>query len=234
MIISPFKWTLLLVAIIAVQPILSTAVPESNEISDLQQSKRYKLVAFAFENLHRSLWPEELYPAMKNYLNDVKKWSDHDEMLQQSQYYVKIQQTLKTCLDLLEELSNHPFNCSQETALKAKHDTLKALFKSVESERCQQMWASKYLDFTLQMRTILRKSADKFYILLTAAVAAYDKSLDEVEEYEEVDILRWNERFIKETDFSRKQLLTIEFMGLFPDERNILESDCKIQYTNFL
>ncbi|XP_075149967.1 uncharacterized protein LOC142224042 [Haematobia irritans] len=217
----------------SVQVVLSNSYQGSNEISDLQNTKRYKLISFINENLRMSIWPQELYPKMWDYLSDVKNDDDVD-MPKSSLNYGEIQQTLGNCLKHLRYLKEDPNNCEHQKSLKANHDRLKALIKTHGSPSLQQMWTSKYIDFTLQMRNILRNASEKFYRLLALSVDSFIKSLDEVEEYEEVDILRWNDKFLMETDIVKKQILLIELMGLFADERNILELECKIQYANFL
>ncbi|XP_075149966.1 uncharacterized protein LOC142224041 [Haematobia irritans] len=218
--------------VVAVQ--LTAALPTDgqNEIHSLIETKRYKLIENAYGNFQKSLWPAEILPPIKDYMNDLKKWSDNEVGLKNSKQHTDLQQAIEKCLDLLKKLTLDPENCEHQLALRKEHDHLKTLVKSLENIRLKEDWMMKNANLMLKMRPILKKSSEKFHIKLAKEVETYIQGLNEAEKLEDHDILEWYKKFSQEIDHIRMNILTIEFMGMFPDERAFLEAKCKIQFSN--
>ncbi|XP_013108294.2 uncharacterized protein LOC106087701 [Stomoxys calcitrans] len=226
------KFLIALFVIAAIQSSLTLPLDNENAVQSLKDTQRYKLIEDAYGNFQKSLWPVEVFPSMLNYIKDLKKWSENDAALKNSPQHVSLRQSIGKCLELLEKLATDADNCELQISLRTEHERLKKLFKSQENHKLQEGWLMKYADMMLVMRPILKKSSEKFHLWLATTVQTFINSLDANGKQENDDILHWYEKFAKEDDDIRQHILAIEFMGLFPDERPILEAKCKIQFAN--
>lgn len=206
----------------------------TSDIASLKATKRFKLIESIYRDFQKSIWPEEIYPRMTEYLTDLNTWSHANDQLKATSNYQEIQEYIANCLQLIKELSKDPENCEKQLALRVENGKLKTVFNTLENEKLQGLWLAKYAEFILHVRSDLKNASEKFYTSLINQVNAYIQNLNDFEKSEEIDIIRWYEKFNKESDNIRKNILTIEFMGLFPDEREILEAKCKIQFSNRL
>lgn len=201
----------------------------------LKETKRFKLLEFAYENLRKTIWPEEVYTKMSEYVEALKKWSQEDDHLRNANFYGDFEEALENCAILLKGLKTDPGNCQKQKSLKFNNDKIRSIFQSVTNDdHLQYGWTSKYSDMVLQLRDVMRNSFEKFFVKLEEKVKDFIGKLNEAEEHENADIVQWQEKFSQETNYIRKEILVIEFMGLFPDERPLVESKCKIRYTNGL
>ncbi|XP_013114832.2 uncharacterized protein LOC106092490 [Stomoxys calcitrans] len=200
----------------------------------VKETKRFTLAKFAYENLRRSLWPKEIYPKMAEYISGLQEWCERDESWLIFPKYPQLQESLDNCRILLKGLMANPENCPKQLALQSNHDNIRSIFQDIEEENVKNEWTSRYMAFVLDIRPILVKSAQEFYEQLADKVKSYIANLKEEEAAEGADILAWNEKFTSDIDNVRKEVSVIEFMGLFPDERSVLENKCKVQYKNVL
>uniref|UniRef100_A0A1I8Q706 Uncharacterized protein n=1 Tax=Stomoxys calcitrans TaxID=35570 RepID=A0A1I8Q706_STOCA len=226
------KFLIAVFVIAAIQSSQTLPLDNENAVQSVKDTQRYKLIEDAYGNFQKSLWPVEVFPPMLNYIKDLKKWSENDAALKNSPQHVALRQSIGKCLELLEKLATDADNCELQIALRTEHERLKKLFKSQENHKLQEGWLMKYADMMLVMRPIMKKSSEKFHLWLATTVQTFINSLDANGKQENDDILHWYEKFAKEDDDIRQHILAIEFMGLFPDERPILETKCKIQFAN--
>uniref|UniRef100_T1P8T6 Uncharacterized protein n=1 Tax=Musca domestica TaxID=7370 RepID=T1P8T6_MUSDO len=172
---------------------------------------------------------------MSEYVEALKKWSQEDDHLRNANFYGDFEEALENCAILLKGLKTDPGNCQKQKSLKFNNDKIRSIFQSVTNDdHLQYGWTSKYSDMVLQLRDVMRNSFEKFFVKLEEKVKDFIGKLNEAEEHENADIVQWQEKFSQETNYIRKEILVIEFMGLFPDERPLVESKCKIRYTNGL
>lgn len=213
---------------------LGGPLDNTSDIASLKATKRFKLIESIYRDFQKSLWPEKIYPRMTEYLTDLNTWSKTNDQLKTTSNYQEIQEYIANCLQLIKELSTDPENCEKQLALIVENGKLKTLFNTLENEKLQGLWLAKYAEFILHLRSDLKNASEKFYTSLKNQVNAYIQNLNDFEKTEEIDIIYWYEKFNKASNNIRKYILTIQFMGQFPHERQLLEAKCKIQFSNRL
>lgn len=167
-------------------------------------------------------------------MKDLKDWSEKDDILKNSKTYNELLENVDSSIVLLNELLKEPENCEKQAELKNHHMQIQQLFKTEGIENLRNDWLEKYIGFVLQMRDITRKSYNAFYKDINEQVTEFIAGLNEQEKIEEHEIVEWHKKFKSETEFIKKQILIIQFMSIFYDERVILEKTCKVEYRSGL
>ncbi|XP_073821693.1 uncharacterized protein [Musca autumnalis] len=198
----------------------------------LKETKRFKVLEFAYDNLRKTIWPQEAITKINDYVQALRRWSEEDQYLQNSKIFGEFEEAVDNCIILLRALKTDPGNCQKQKSLKYNNDKIRSIFQSLNDDHLQYGWTSKYTNLILELREVNRNYFEKFFVQLEEKVKEFINNLNEAEEDENADIIQWHEKFTKETIYVRKEILVIEFMGLFPDERPLVESKCKIRYSN--
>ncbi|XP_075149980.1 uncharacterized protein LOC142224056 [Haematobia irritans] len=232
------KSFIILVLALAVQVTLGaprTAVHTSNVISpesgDVNSNQRFDFVEDVYENLQNTVWSKAIYEQASEYLQGVKSWSQSNEKLKESSIYGDLQKHLDNCLNLLKELSANPEDCKKQWSLKKEHDEIRQLFDSVDDAKLRRGWVEKYMNFVTPLRVEVTSAYEKFYSHLTSEVESYLSSANVSSKDE---LREWLGKFKRQTDHVKKQKLVMELLALFPNERQVLDAKCEVQYSNGL
>uniref|UniRef100_A0A1I8Q8D7 Uncharacterized protein n=1 Tax=Stomoxys calcitrans TaxID=35570 RepID=A0A1I8Q8D7_STOCA len=231
------KMLLVLGLAITLQVVVSaprTKVEEANLIhhqGDVSTSDRFDLVEDVYENLQKTVWPKDVYGKATEYLEGVKSWAATNDELGASSIYNALIMHINNCLNLLKELSTDPHNCKKQWSLKHEHHEIRSLFDSVDSAKLRRGWVEKYLNFVTPLRSEIKTNYEHFYTTLSTEVQEY---LNGSDQSPKDDIRVWLNKFNQENDYVKKQKLVMEFLGLFPSERQALDAKCEVQYSNGL
>ncbi|XP_073821692.1 uncharacterized protein [Musca autumnalis] len=223
---------LLMVAFVAIKTTYAVPLEPRTADETIKETKRFKLLEFAYDNLRKTIWPDAAFNKINDYVQAMKKWSDEDQYLQNSKIYGEVKEAVDNCIILLRALKTDPENCQKQQSLKYNNYKIRSIFQSVKDDHLQFGWIPKYSYLVLQLRNINHISFEQFFVQLEEKVKKFINDLKETEKDDNADIIQWHEKFRKESSYIRKEILVIEFMGLFPDERPLVESECKIRYTN--
>ncbi|XP_013108305.2 uncharacterized protein LOC106087711 [Stomoxys calcitrans] len=191
--------------------------------------QRYRLIEYAFHNLNKITWSEEVLNQTTLYLSDLKEWTLwRNQTFVDLNIFEELQQTIDTNLNVLKELKHNPESCSQLWKAKAQHNQLKQFQSLIDDEQVLREWMERDRILMRRMLYFTIRKYKKFFDNLQLKVEEYLNNLQPYEAMMETTLQQWIKKFKSENDFVERLFLMTEFTNLFKEEMNELVSNCMI------
>ncbi|XP_061400777.1 MATH and LRR domain-containing protein PFE0570w-like [Musca vetustissima] len=156
-------------------------------VEQLKESKRFKLLEFAYENLWKTLWNEEVFTTINDFLQNLKEWTK-DETLQQSAINGEFEVALEKCIGQLKDLRTDPGNCQKQESLKYNIDKMGSIFESANDTFPSNIWGFEHLAFSYSLDEVTRNSYDQYFKKIEKKVKEFIAELNEAEKHKHADI----------------------------------------------
>ncbi|XP_075149972.1 uncharacterized protein LOC142224046 [Haematobia irritans] len=206
--------------------LLVATFPEANYTT--LKSQRYKLFEYAYNHINEITLSPKVLNQTLIYLNDLRAWTyENHEDFRKMNIYQELQNAIDNHINMLMEVKSKPYDCKNLFTMSNHQQQVKRFQTVVEDEKLLREWME--MDRVL-LRKILFATIRKyktFYRNLHKSVAEYLNNLDSNDILLEKDLQQWYDKFANiDLDFVDKLLLVNEFMSLFKEEMNEIQSKC--------